>query len=180
MLVPRARRVALGPGKYVWFDRVGLLAFVLLWFVLPLAWAPWPRVLAANVACSCVVSIYLFMIFVTNHVGMPVADARQSRLRRQVEHTRNLRVPAWLDFFFNGLSFHIEHHLFPRVPMHRLRACQPTVRAACQEHGIRYTEQRYGTALRESLSHLWRVGAQLGRRRAELRLAHPGRSCGGS
>lgn len=50
----------------------------------------------------------------------------------------NWSCPVWLDWFHGGLQFQIEHHLFPRMPRHNLRAAARHVRAACQQLGLEY------------------------------------------
>jgi len=37
-----------------------------------------------------------------------------------------------------GLQFQAIHHLFPRLPRHRLRALVPVVRALANKHGADY------------------------------------------
>ena len=37
-----------------------------------------------------------------------------------------------------GLNFQVEHHLFPTLPRHRLRAVAPAVAALCAKHGLAY------------------------------------------
>ena len=50
----------------------------------------------------------------------------------------NWTCPAWLDWFHGGLQFQIEHHLFPRMPRHNLRAASHLVKPACLRLGLRY------------------------------------------
>ena len=48
-----------------------------------------------------------------------------------------------LDWFYIGLQFQIEHHLFPRLPRHNLREARELVRAVCAKHGIHYHEESF-------------------------------------
>jgi delta8-fatty-acid desaturase len=55
----------------------------------------------------------------------------------------------WLtDWFHGGLQFQIEHHLFPRVPRHNLRAVQPHVKAFCARHHLPYVSVTFAEANR--------------------------------
>jgi linoleoyl-CoA desaturase len=47
-------------------------------------------------------------------------------------------APAWVAWFTGGVHQHIEHHLFPRAPMHRLGELGPLVEAECERRGIAY------------------------------------------
>ncbi|KAJ2509002.1 hypothetical protein GGI11_005965, partial [Coemansia sp. RSA 2049] len=59
---------------------------------------------------------------------------------RQIRTTMDVACPRWLDWFHGGLQFQIEHHLFPRVPRHRLRELQPMVKALCRKHRMDFME----------------------------------------
>jgi fatty acid desaturase len=39
-----------------------------------------------------------------------------------------------VDFVLGGLSYQIEHHLFPNLPRPNLRRVQPLGRAFCRQH----------------------------------------------
>ena len=36
------------------------------------------------------------------------------------------------------VAFQVEHHLFPRIPRHNLRAIRAPIQALCAKHGIRF------------------------------------------
>lgn len=50
-------------------------------------------------------------------------------LRKQVLTSRSICVGRVADFALGGLSYLIEHHLFPNMPRPSLRQVQPLVRA---------------------------------------------------
>lgn len=56
----------------------------------------------------------------TNHFLRPIAVSNNP-----VDNSMSLRVPAWLDRLHFRFSHHVEHHLFPAMPMHHA----PRVRA---------------------------------------------------
>src|SRR3712207_2916819 len=83
--------------------------------------------------------MYMVSIFAPNHKAMPVLD-RDSQLdflRRQVLTSRNVIAHPITDFWYGGLNYQIEHHLFPRLPRNKLREAQQIVReigrASCRE-----------------------------------------------
>merc|ERR1711988_1344726 len=54
--------------------------------------------------------------------------------------TMNVATSPLLDWVHIGLQFQIEHHLFPRLPRHNLRAAREYVRPLCKKHRIPYVE----------------------------------------
>jgi linoleoyl-CoA desaturase len=66
-----------------------------------------------------------------------------SRAIHQVETTVDFaprsRLAAW---FFGGLNFQVEHHLFPQVCHVHYRAIAPLVEQTCAEFGVRYAVHR--------------------------------------
>ncbi len=95
--------------------------------------------LIALVVSEASFGVYFGSIFAPNHKGMPTApDA--DYLRRQVLTSRNVRPGPFLDFWFIGLNYQIEHHLFPNLPRNRLRAARGIVRRFCAEREIPYAE----------------------------------------
>ena len=62
-------------------------------------------------------------------------------------------------FFFGGLNFHIEHHLFQGVCHVHHRALSPIVSETAREYGLPYHDIRtLGGAMRSHLSFLKRMG----------------------
>ncbi len=107
--------------------------------------------------------LYLTSIFAPNHKGMPVLknDSQLDFLRRQVLTSRNVTAHPLTDFWYGGLNYQIEHHLFPSMPRNKLREAQSIVKAFCREHAIAYHETSVLRSYREILQHLHEVGAPL-------------------
>jgi fatty acid desaturase len=121
--------------------------------------------------------LYMGAVFAPNHTGMLVLrdDGSLDRLRRQVLTARNVRAHPVTDFWFGGLNYQIEHHLFPSMPRNQLKAAQATVRAFCQARAIPYHVTSIWQAYRDILCHLHRVGAPL-RQVRTLHQSHRGES----
>jgi fatty acid desaturase len=107
--------------------------------------------------------LYAGSVFAPNHKGMPVLErqAPLSFLERQVLTARNVRAHPLTDFWYGGLNYQIEHHLFPTLPRNQLGAAQTIVRAFCTTHHIAYHETGMIASYREILRHLHDVGAVL-------------------
>lgn len=131
----------IAPRKYG-RDLIALLLHCSLWFVLPiwaLGVAP-EHVFLVYMLPMLVLGPYLASIFWLNHIGMPLIDSSKpiSFLEHQAISSRTVLSPKAMDWFFGGLNYQIEHHLFPNVPSFRLSRVQPIVRATLNEHFIPY------------------------------------------
>lgn len=130
-------------------DASCLLAHYTLWLVVPALWLGALPVVLFYVGLWAVGGVLLAMIFAPAHMGMPILTqaAKQEALwRHQLETTRNLVLPRWISWFFVGLDFQVEHHLFPRMPHQHLRQASPIVRSWCARVGAPYEELGYGAA----------------------------------
>jgi fatty acid desaturase len=106
---------------------------------------------------------YMVSIFAPNHKAMPLLerDSKVDFLRRQVLTSRNVIAHPITDFWYGGLNYQIEHHLFPRLPRNKLREAQPIIRGFCRDHSIAYHETSVLQSYKEILQHLHKVGAPL-------------------
>jgi len=69
--------------------------------------------------------------------------------------------PVLVDFWYGGLNYQIEHHLFPTMPRKNLRKVKPIVEQFCRERGVPYHEANLFASYWEGFSYLHRVGAVL-------------------
>lgn len=79
----------------------------------------------------------LHVQFCISHFAMPTFHGRPENdcyFQTQLNGTQNIICPRWMDWFFGGLQFQIEHHCFPRLPRHNLRQVVPRVEAICKKH----------------------------------------------
>jgi fatty acid desaturase len=99
---------------------------------------------------------YLGAAILVNHMGTRLVDpdAKMPRLLQTIETTRNLRSNRACDYFFGGTNNHIEHHLFPSVPIFRLRDARRITRAFCRREGISYRETTWSRAVKDVFHHL--------------------------
>jgi fatty acid desaturase len=88
---------------------------------------------------------------------MVTEGTRMDFLREQVLTARNVTGPRWVEFWYGGLNFQIEHHLFPNMPRCNLHKARPIVKAFCQERGIPYHEAGLIDSYAEGIRYLHRV-----------------------
>ena len=107
--------------------------------------------------------LFMVSVFAPNHKAMPILerDSEEGFLRRQVLTSRNVLAHPITDFWYGGLNYQIEHHLFPRLPRNKLKEAQPIVKGFCRRHDISYHETSVLQSYREILQHLHEVGAPL-------------------
>lgn len=150
----------LAPRRY-WLDAAMLAGHFGLWFAIPCGWlgVSFLDALLAYTAPLTLLGPYLAAIFWVNHVGMPLARnvERFCFFEHQVLTSRTILNPPRWNWLFGGLNFQIEHHLFPKVPSHRLAAVQPIVRGEFARHGIPYNGATWPQALRAVAAHMARV-----------------------
>ena len=87
-----------------------------------------------------VFGLSLGALIAPNHKGMlMVGDGHDlDFLRWQVLTSRNVRGGHLTDFFYGGLNYQIEHHLFPTMPRNLLPEAVKIVEPYCKKHGISY------------------------------------------
>ena len=107
--------------------------------------------------------LYFGSIGAPNHKGMPIWDENSPKdfLREQVLTSRNVKGPALVDFWYGGLNYQIEHHLFPTMPRNKLRLARPLVKAFCEQHDITYCETSLLQSYIDMVRFLHQVSAPL-------------------
>jgi fatty acid desaturase len=135
-----------------------LLAHYTAWIVIPsLVWGPWIGI-GVYTAIWGVAGVCLALVFVPAHIGLPIVTEQHHDWLHQVETTQDLELPRVVSFFFIGLDYQVEHHLFPRIPhQHLPRAAEVTARW-CREHQLPYRSLPYLRALGDaaaSIRYAW-------------------------
>jgi fatty acid desaturase len=135
-------------GSYPWLEPpLMALHYVLYGGMVYLFLGLWPALLFI-VVHQLVFGSYFASVIASNHKGMPLLDGENKLdfLHQQILTARNVRSSPLIDFWYGGLNFQIEHHLFPNMPRNKLREAQTIVKRFCAERGIPY----YGTGLLQS------------------------------
>lgn len=162
----------------------GLARYVLLPLLFfPLG--PWAvlSVLANSVLAEVFSNVHIFVVLTPNHCADdlyrfdgPPKDRREARLR-QVVGTANFRCGGEaVDFMHLWLNYHIEHHLWPNLPMTAYRRIQPRLRRVCEDFSVPYVQQGLWRRLRKMLDvSVGRTSMpQLPARSVSGELANPG------
>ena len=153
-----------GKAEKPWLQ--GSLMAVHLVAYAALLWAiGWPWALPFALVHQGVFGMYNSSVFASNHKGMPLTTdgRRQDFLREQVGTSRNVKGHPMTDFWYGGLNYQIEHHLFPTMPRCNLRKAQPIVEKFCTSIGVGYHETGLFESYREVLTSLHRESASLRR-----------------
>ena len=132
------------------------LYFGLLFYFL----SPW-QVLGFFLVHQGLFGLYYGTVFAPNHKGMLILDKDKPLdfLRTQVLTTRNVKPGLIADFWYGGLNYQIEHHLFPLMPRNNFGKARKIIKAFCQQHDVSYYETGTFRSYREILSYLHKVGA---------------------
>lgn len=130
--------------------------------LLLIALPPW-QALVFFIIHKIATGLYLGSVFAPNHKGMLIVehDSTMDFLHRQVLTSRNVYSHPVLDFWYGGLNYQIEHHLFPAMPRSSLAEAQRIIRSYCDKHAISYHETGMARSYREILSYLHEIGAPL-------------------
>lgn len=106
--------------------------------------------------------IYMAMVFAPNHKGMPIIASQETfSYRHQILTSRNVRPNFFTDFWYGGLNYQIEHHLFPTMPRKNLKKTRDIVRQFCKEKNIPYHETGVWQSIREIHSALRQTAQEI-------------------
>lgn len=143
------------PKKYgvsrAWFLEITCLALhYVCWIVVPMMiWGPLVG-LAVYLSLWGLVGVCLALIFAPAHIGLPIMQEQNNDWLHQLETTRDLKLPRIISFFFIGLDYQAEHHLFPKITHQNLPRAAEITAAWCKRHGIEYLSVPYLHALVDS------------------------------
>lgn len=158
-LLLRARR-----DKWFWMEVTGLATFW-YWFTQGvLAAVPgWPLrvgyLLLSHMATS-----PLHVQIVLSHFAQDTTDLgpQECFASRQIRTTMDVACPHYLDFVHGGLHMQVSHHLFPRLPRHRLREARDRfVVPFCDAHGLVYEEKTFTSGNTKVVRQLRDIATQV-------------------
>jgi fatty acid desaturase len=127
-----------------------------------LTYMPLSHAIMFYVLSQTLCGLFLAIVFGLGHNGMAVypANERPDFWKLQVTTTRNVTSNLFTDWFCGGLQYQVDHHLFPMVPRHNLRAVHVLVESFCKEHNVTYHETDMIVGTMEVLSHLNKVSTE--------------------
>ncbi len=117
--------------------------------------------------------LYMASVFAPNHKGMLIVgkDEAMDFLRLQVLTARNVKAHPITDFWYGGLNYQVEHHLFPSMARNQLREAQVIIRKFCQDQKVSYYETSMFNSYVEILDYLHAVSAPLRRKKLAIETA---------
>ena len=117
--------------------------------------------------------LYMASVFAPNHKGMLIVgkDEVMDFLRLQVLTARNVRAHPITDFWYGGLNYQVEHHLFPSMARNQLREAQAIIRKFCDDLEISYHETSIAHSYVEILDYLHIVSAPLRQKKLAVEAA---------
>ena len=147
-------------SKFRWLEPL-LMVLQLVWFIGLVFWAlPTGAAITFIIVQQAFFGMYLASVFAPNHKGMLVVDEHMNLdfMLRQILTARNIRSHPLTDYWYGGLNFQIEHHLFPTLAQNKLREAQVIIRQYCAEHRIPYYETSVGRSWIEIMQYLHQIG----------------------
>jgi fatty acid desaturase len=155
--------------RYPVLEPVGMVLFPIVYLGILLATMSWWQALLFFLVNQALFGLYLASVFAPNHKGMLILekDSDMDFLRRQVLTARNVRAHPFVDFWYGGLNYQIEHHLFPSMPRNNLGKAQKIVKEFCAEYGISYYETGMFRSYKEIVEFLHVVSAPLRQKSAQ-------------
>jgi linoleoyl-CoA desaturase len=167
----------LGPHKLARFGLgqtllfIGSKLFFITWsIVIPACFHPWWQVAVFHLITVFTLGVTLSSSFMLAHCveeaefPPPPADAEPTehdwathQLHTTVDFAPDNPVATW---FLGGLSFQVEHHLFPHVCHVHYPALARIIRTVADKHGVPY---RVNTTFRGALASHWRHLKKLSR-----------------
>ncbi|KAJ2608839.1 hypothetical protein H4S08_004300 [Coemansia sp. RSA 1365] len=122
---------------------MGCIVVFVAWFSWLVSHIPTWQHRALYILIANSISAILHIQITLSHFAMSTESpdpTRECFFARQVRTTMDVLCPRWFDWFHGGLQFQVEHHLFPRLPRHKLVRVQPMVKQLCRKHGLQFME----------------------------------------
>jgi fatty acid desaturase len=145
-----------------WIETACMIVHYGAWIALPtIIWGPLVGI-GVYAAVWGLVGVFLALIFAPAHIGLPIMAEQHHDWLHQLETTRDLELPKVISFFFIGLDYQVEHHLFPKIPHCNLPRAAEVTKAWCERHGMPYLSVPYLAALADSarfMAHAWKRDA---------------------
>lgn len=155
--------LATRPWKYR-LAEVSLMILHFVWFFwLVFAALPVGTAVLFIAVQQALFGLYLASVFAPNHKGMLIVEENMNLdfMLKQILTARNVKSHPITDYWYGGLNFQIEHHLFPTMAENQLREAQVIIKQFCAEHRIPYYETSVARSYVEILQYLHDIGAPL-------------------
>ncbi|XP_067945697.1 uncharacterized protein [Watersipora subatra] len=92
---------------------------------------------------------------------MPYRKNEESYYEYQLRTTLDVDCPRYMDWFHGGLQYQTIHHLYPRLPRHRLRALRKKVEEIVAKYkNVQYHHYSFVNANMLTLRHMYNVALE--------------------
>jgi len=127
--------------KVPWWETAAFLTALFIWLVAPYLLFPAAKAFFVQIFAYGTAGFYMSNIFAPNHKGMPqfAKHTKLSFIEHQIVTTRNVNPSFLNDYFYMGLNYQIEHHLFPNCPRNKLKLITPYVKKICKKMNLEFT-----------------------------------------
>jgi fatty acid desaturase len=151
-----------GVDRFWILDVACIAAHYTMWMVVPsLIWGPLIGIGVYSLIWAGV-GVMLILVFAPAHIGLPLIVNPRKDWVHQLETTRNLAMPKWLSWFFIGLDYQVEHHMFPKISHPALPEAAVITRRWCEERGLPYKSVPYLYGLADAsrfMHRMWKISA---------------------
>lgn len=116
------------------------MLFFLYWFSNLVSYIPdWKKKLVFFLLANAFTFI-LHVQITLSHFAMNTDSINEDEdfVTHQMRTCMDVDCPTWLDWFHGGLQYQVIHHLFPRLPRHRLRQVRDRMLPFFKEHNLQY------------------------------------------
>jgi fatty acid desaturase len=137
-----------------WAEAICMTVHYTSWLVIPsIIWGPLVA-FGLYAALWGLVGVCLALVFAPAHMGLPIVTEQSKDWVHQLETTRNLELPRVVSFFFIGLDYQVEHHLFPKIPHANLPRAAKITADWCARHNVTYQTMPYLGALGSAVTFM--------------------------
>lgn len=100
------------------------------------------------------VQICISHFLMETYDAVPMKKEDESVYEFQLRTTLDVNCPAYMDWIHGGLQFQAVHHIFPRLPRHRLREAQGHLIRLCDKHNVTYRRYSFWEANALTIEHM--------------------------
>jgi fatty acid desaturase len=120
---------------------------------LPVLFAPLGTVAIWNVAINSLIAealanVISFLMITPNHTGedlprfeTPTTSGAEFSFRQIIASVNYKTGTPMINFLHGYMNYHIEHHLFPDLPLRQYERAQSRLKDICAKHGVPYREE---------------------------------------
>ena len=136
--------------KKLRIDILFIMGHIALWLVIPAILNDIKLAIINYFLVSLVGGTYAGLSLIVNHVSMITSDdfAEKPFMERVGLSTTNLGNNWFSNFIWGGLNNHIEHHLYPSIPVSKLGEARAIVRTYYRNNSLPYHENNLFNSLK--------------------------------